>query len=134
MRRQPSPADRSGKAKLIQPFGIVVRNAPCQHLPLPGVGGNFKSLQLAKYLKRGALALHLRSQGNMLPAQQPAHELRRCDRLDLLAQSCDSQPMNARQQPAVAPFVLVLLVWRGPALSEAEWRPRPRSSARELSS
>ena len=41
---------------------------------------------------------------DVLPAQQPAHELRRGHRLNLLAQSAERQPMNAREQTAVAPF------------------------------
>src|SRR6266404_4200468 len=70
MRRNPSPANRSRKAKLVQPFGIIVGDATCQHLPLPGVGGNLKTLQLAKHFKGGAFALDLRSGSNVLPSQQ----------------------------------------------------------------
>ncbi len=75
-----------------------------QNLPLPGIGWNFKSLQLAQHIERGAFSLHLRSRGYMLPAQKPAHELRRRDRLGLLAQCRDRQPVNARQQPPLTPF------------------------------
>ena len=40
-----------------------------------------------------------------LPGQQEAQEVARRDRLDLGAQALDRVVMNARQQPALAPFV-----------------------------
>ncbi len=104
MRRQASPADCSGEAKLIEPLGIVVGDAAGQNLPLPGVGGNFKSLKLAHDFERGALALNLSSRRHMLPAQEPLHELGGGDRLNLLAQSGHGQAMDARQQPPLAPL------------------------------
>ncbi len=107
MRRQPSPTDRAGKTKLIEPLGIVIDNPTTQDLPLPGIGGNLKSLQLAQHLERGAFPLNLRSRCDVLPAQKPAHELRRGDRLNLLAQRGHGQPVNARQQAPLAPFQLV---------------------------
>ncbi len=122
MRRKPSPADGAGQAELVEPGGIVVGDAPGENLPLPGIGGNFESLQLPQHIQRGAFARHLRCWRDMLPAQQPAHELRRRDRLNLLAQRGDGQPVNPRQQAPLAPFVLV---WRG--------RPRPRGSVGEVS-
>ena len=67
MRRQSSPADRSGEAKLIEPLGIVIDDAACQHLPLPGVGRNFKSLELAHDFERATLARDLSSRRHMLP-------------------------------------------------------------------
>ena len=106
MGRNPSPANRSGKAKLVKPFGIVVGNATCQYLPLPSIRWNFKSLQLAKHFESCAFALHLRSRRDMLPSQQPAHELRSGDGLNLLTQRGDGKAVNARQQPPVAPFLL----------------------------
>src|SRR6267154_4537704 len=42
----------------------------------------------------------------MLPTQQPIHELCGRDRLNLLPQCSDRQPMNTRQQSTVAPFGL----------------------------
>ena len=57
MGRQAAPAHSSRQAKLIKPLGIIVRNAPAQNLPLPGIGGDFKSLQLSQHIERRALAL-----------------------------------------------------------------------------
>ena len=45
----------------------------------------------------------------MLPAAQESHEVGRADRFDLPAQPAQRQPMNARQNAAMAKFVL-----RGP--------------------
>src|SRR6266849_4976779 len=44
----------------------------------------------------------------MLPTRQPAHELRRSYRLDLLAKLAESEAMNARQEAAFAPFGFVV--------------------------
>ena len=67
MRRQPSPADYAGQAKLVQPLGVVIRDASGKDLPLPGIRRNFKSLQLTKDVEQGALALDLGSGRDMLP-------------------------------------------------------------------
>ena len=40
----------------------------------------------------------------MLPLKEKSHEFGRGHRLDFFSQSADGQPMNARQQPAVAPL------------------------------
>src|SRR5215469_4863401 len=106
MRGQTSPAHGAGEEKLIEPLGIVVRYAPAQYLPLPGIGGNFKTLQLPQHLKRCALASDLGPGRDMLPAQEPAHELRRGNGLNLLPQSGNREPVNTRQQATVAPFRL----------------------------
>jgi len=36
---------------------------------------NFKALQLADHFERAVLASHLRARGDVLPAQEPLHEL-----------------------------------------------------------
>ena len=106
MRREPSPADRSRQAKLIQMRRIVIRDSPSENKALPRTRRNFETLQLAQHFERSMLAPYLRSRSNMLPAQQPIHELRRRDRFDLLAQSRHRQAMNARQQSPFAPLDL----------------------------
>jgi hypothetical protein len=42
----------------------------------------------------------------MLPMQQEAHEVGRGDRLDLGSQAVERVAVNAREQPAIAPFEL----------------------------
>src|SRR5579863_7992760 len=115
MRRQASPAYRAGQAKLVKPLGIVVRNAPREDMPLPCIGRNFESLELPQYLQRGPFTLDLCSRSNVLPAEQPAHELRGRDGLNLFSQGRNGESMDSRQKPPLAPLSLVR---RG--------RPRPR--------
>ena len=71
---------------------------------LPGIGGRLESLQLPDDFEHASFSNHLRAWGDVLPAQQPAHELSGSDRLNFLAQRAEREPMNARQQPAIAPF------------------------------
>src|SRR5262244_2831369 len=101
---QPSPSHRASETELVKEFGIVVADAARQHLPFPGAGWDFKSLELAQDLQRAALVANLRARRHVLPAQQPAHEGGRSDGLDLLAQRPQSKAVNARQQSSFRPF------------------------------
>ena len=111
---QTTPSDRASEAQLIEMGRVVIRDATSQHKPFPGICGNFEALQLADDFQRAVLTAHLCSRSNMLPSQQPVHELRGCDRFNLLAQGRDRQPMNPRQQPAFAPLDFK---WRGHAVA-----------------
>ena len=71
---------------------------------LPGIGGGLESLQLPDDFEHASFSNNLRAWGDVLPAQQPAHELSSSDRLNLLAQRAEREPVNARQQPAITPF------------------------------
>ena len=103
--REASPTHGSGKAELVEPPRIVIGDAPAENLSLPRIRRNFESLQLAQYIEDRTLSLDLASGRHMLPTQQPAHELRRGYRLDLLAQRGNRQPVNAGQQAPFAPLV-----------------------------
>ena len=104
MRREAPPADRAGEAKIIENFGIVIGNAAREDLRFPGIRGRFEALKLLEDFERAVFAEQPRIRRHVLPAQQPAHELRRVHRLDLLAQSAERQLVNAREHAAVAPF------------------------------
>ena len=110
MRREASPAHRARQAKLIERRRIVIVHPRRQDVPLPGVRWNFETLQLTHGLQQSAFAAQLRLRRNVLPAQQPAHILRRGDWLDLLAQRGDREVVNARQQPPIAPLDRAWLV------------------------
>ena len=58
---------------------------PLEELPFPSVGRRLEALELAEDFQDAALAGELRAGSEVLPAQQPAHELRGRDRLDLFA-------------------------------------------------
>ncbi len=77
--------------------GIVARNSSREHKAFPRARRDFETLQLTKHFKRSVFAPYLSPGSNVLPAQQPVHELRRRHRLDLLAEGRDRQPMNTRQ-------------------------------------
>src|SRR5258708_1232223 len=104
MWREPSPAHSAGQAELIEDFGIIIADAPCQRLPFPCAGGDFESLELAQNLQRAAFITKLRAGSDVLPAQEPAHESSCRDRFNLLAQSAQREPVNPRQQTALAPL------------------------------
>src|SRR5579875_335959 len=92
---------------MIENFGVVISNARAKNFALPRVCGSFTSLKLSQNLQSAAFSKELGSRCDVLPAQQPADELRRGHRLDLLAHSPEGEPMDARQQSAIAPFDLL---------------------------
>ena len=73
----------------------------------PGVCRRLETLQLLKGFERSAISEELRAGSDVLPTQQPAHELRGGYGLNLPAQRPNRQAMNARQQSPVAPFDFV---------------------------
>ena len=91
VRRETSPADSSSEAKLIENFWIVIGDARGKNVAFPGVGGSFETLKLANDFERAALAENLRAVCGVLPAQQPAHELRLGSGFDFGAESAESK-------------------------------------------
>src|SRR5690348_10173733 len=85
MRRESAPAHCAGKAKIVEMSRIVLAQTLSKDLSLPGIRWNFKSLKLAQDFEQATLAAELRPRRDVLPARQPAHELRRSRGLDLLA-------------------------------------------------
>ena len=114
MRREPAPADRAGEAELIQTSAANSRRyggrgfADSQALAGASKPCNWRRISRVPRSPRS-----LRAGRDMLPAQQPAHELRRRDRLNLAAQFADRETMNAREQAAFAPFDLGVRFARG---------------------
>ena len=111
----PNPPRRSGTDCRASPDRSRARAAPAFAAPRRWPESRIPAA--AAHFQQSALAAELRSRSHVLPAQQPAHELRRRDRLHLLAQPADRQAMNARQQPPVAP-----LRGRSVSLSDAAGR------------
>src|SRR5260370_25044621 len=106
MRQRTAGSDRAWQAQLIEVRRIVVGDSACQHKTFPRARRNLKTLQLANHFKSAVLSPNLCARSDVLPAQKPSHELRRRDWGDLLAQGCDRQAMNARQQTPLAPLSL----------------------------
>jgi hypothetical protein len=89
---------------MIESFGRIAGDAPPQNLAFPSIRRRLKTLQLAEDFQQAALTRDLRARSQVLPAQEPAHELRGRYRLDLLAQFSYREAVNAGEQAAVAPF------------------------------
>src|SRR5690348_1934363 len=104
MGRQAAPADCAGETKLVEQFGFVVRHAAAEDLALPGVCGGFEALQLLQSFQQAAFAEELRAWRQVLPAEEPVHELRGSYGGDLLAQLAEGKAMNAGEEAALAPF------------------------------
>ncbi len=106
MRREASPSDGAGETKLIEDFRVVVRDAAGENLAFPGVGRSLIALELAQSFERATLAEKLCGRSDMLPAKQPARELRRADRLNFVAQFAEGEAVNSREEAPIAPFGL----------------------------
>src|SRR5712691_2961812 len=107
MRGQAAPADCAGEAELIEQLGLVVGDAARENLALPGICGSFEALQLLQGFQQPALAEELRAGRDVLPSEDPVHELGGRYGGDLLAQLAERQAMNAGEEAALAPFELV---------------------------
>src|SRR6202158_5823424 len=103
MRREASPADRAGQAKLIEIFGIIAGDTAREDLAFPGICRRFKTLQLTQSFEQAALAQQLGAWRDVLPAEQPVHELRRSHGLNLLAELREGKAMEASQEATLAP-------------------------------
>ncbi len=66
--------------------------------------GTLEPLQLRNDRIQRAWTFHPCLARDMLPGKEKAHEIARTDRLDFRAQTMDRVPMNAREQPPLAPF------------------------------
>src|SRR5436309_2960429 len=104
MRRKPPPADASSQAQSVKDLRVVAHNSPRQNFPLPSVRRGFEPLELAEGFEHTAFTAQLGSRREVLPAQEPAHKLGGRDRLDFLAQHPQRQPVDAREQTAIAPL------------------------------
>src|ERR1700674_2076079 len=92
---------------MVEVLGVVVGNTAREDLAFPRVCRRFEALQLTQSFEQAALAEQLSAWGDVLPAKQPVHELRRSYRFDLLSESTQGEAMDAGQEAALAPFHFV---------------------------
>src|SRR6476646_8487255 len=104
-RPQPRPGDMPGEAAIVEPGRLVAAEPRRQDLALPGAGGRLKTFELTDHRIDRMRPFHAGVGGHALPAQQETQEVARRHRLDLGSQSFDGVTVNARQQPALAPFL-----------------------------
>ena len=104
--REPAPGHASGEAKPVDEIGLIVRDAGGEHFALPGAGGNFVAVELLDDHGKSLGTLQLLFARNVLPVQEETHEIGGADWFDLGAQAVERIAVNAREEPAVAPFEL----------------------------
>ena len=104
MRREASPSGHAHEAEAVERGTVVASDAAGKDVAFPSAGGDFKALQLAQDFQQSVLATQIGAGCEMLPAQQPMHELGRRYWLNLLSESRDREPVNARKQAAVTPL------------------------------
>ena len=105
-RRQAPPGHAAREAQPVDEVGLVVRDARGEHFVLPGAGGNFAAVELLDHRGEPFGTLQPLLARDVLPVQEEAHEIGGADRLDLGAQPVKRVAVDARQEPAVAPFEL----------------------------
>ena len=106
MRRNPSPSHCARQPQRIQPSRIVTCDSLRQNRPLPLRRRSLKSFQPAHRLEQSLLARKLPPFAQVLPVEQEPHVDRRRHRLNLFAQRAQRPPVNALQNPPLAPFNL----------------------------
>ena len=106
-RRQPRPGRPSGEALGVEPRGLIALEPRRQDLGLPGFRRRLEAFERVEDDGQRVRPLEARLLGDMLPGEQEAQEVARRDRLDLGAQPPDRVMMDAREQPPVAPLLVV---------------------------
>ena len=95
---------------MVEPAGIVVRDARWKQGSLPLHGRSFEAFELMEGSHYALFAAELRLRREVLPAKQPAHVDSGRDRLDLLARGGEREAVDALQDAAFAPLDLVVLL------------------------
>ena len=104
---RPPPRHTAHGAKLVQHGRQVAVDTRCQQVLFPCRGRRRMTFELAQHVGQSAFAfttLVAIACGELVPAEQEAHELRRRHRLELGAQLLACAAVNAREQAPVAPF------------------------------
>src|SRR5262249_26801518 len=114
-RSQPRPRDASGEAEIVEPGRLIAGEPRGQDLALPRSRGCLETLKLGYDRFKRVRSRDAILGRDALPRQQEAQEIARRHRLDLGTQALDRIVMDARQQPALAPFVDLLLILRSSA-------------------
>ena len=106
-RPQPGPGYPSGQALIVEPGGLVFADPRRQDFAFPGAGRRLEAFELRDHDLDRVRTLHSRIGRHALPGQKEAQEIAGGDRLDLGPQPLDGIAMDAGQQAALAPFVVI---------------------------
>jgi hypothetical protein len=105
-RAQTSPANPAGKTEPVQPFGIVIGHTRRKHGRFPRSQWQLATVKLFQDGLQAFQTFDPMFLVGSLPRKKKTIEIVNRDRLNFRAQSIDREPMNSRQQPAIAPFLL----------------------------
>ncbi len=118
-RAQTSPADAAGKTKTIERFRIIVGNARRKHRRFPGRQRQLAAVELFQHRLQTFRSFNAMIDIDTLPREQKSIEILNRDRLNFRAQPVDGEPMNSREQSAVAPFLVGCAVMKFSAQNKA---------------
>src|SRR5205085_12643593 len=97
----------AGEAMIVEPSRPVFGDAGGEDLGLPGAGRGLEAFELTEDGSEGIGALHAALLRDALPLEQEAQEIARRDRLDLGAQALQCVAMDAGEEAAFAPFIVI---------------------------
>ena len=104
---QALPDEAAGAAEVIEPVDLVIGHACGQQGRFPCGGRRFEAFELAEHAGQGFGATHAGAGRDMLPVQQKADEVALWHGFDFAPQSPQCVAMDAREQAAFAPFLLL---------------------------
>ena len=132
-RRQPRPAHLAGQAQRVEHRRLIAVDAIREDRPFPGVCRELEAVERFEHRSQPVHAGEAARWGDVLPREQEAHEIGGADRFDLGAEPVERVAVDPRQQPAVAPFRLLLRASRASRSKTRRAGPRlrpPASAAR----
>ena len=116
---QPAPHQLARQAEVFEPAVLVALDPGREDGLLPGAGGDLEALELVDDGHDPGPSLALCAGGDVLPAQEEAHEVLGGDRLDLPTQPVLGIGVDPGQQPAGAPLLVLEGGVEGPPHGEA---------------
>src|SRR6266496_1706347 len=104
--RSSVPSQSGPKNKAVEPFRIVVANTRGEDRGFPRGQRKLAAVQLFENRLQTFRTFDAMFRISALPCEEKAIKILRRDRLNFRAQPIDREPMNSRQQPAVAPLLI----------------------------
>ncbi len=105
--RQTGPGRPPGQALGVEPRSLIALESRRQDLGLPRSRRRLEAFERAQDRRQCVGSFEARLLGDMLPGEQEAQKIARCDRVDLRPQPTNGRMMDARQEAPVAPLLVV---------------------------
>ena len=103
---EPSPGEEAGEAGPVQERRLVIVEAGLEQVHFPGCRRRLVALELLQNQGQAHLAVQPAGGGEVLPAEEEAHELGGGDRRDPAAEPAQGQAVDAGQESPLAPLGL----------------------------